>query len=93
MEHGAAVVVEEGFRRCALGDDHVVGFEFDVEIFDLLDAVGLHDGHTVDEVLRLDQHAVEIHGVLRRYPQVAARRVLVKRAGLDADRQDFLLAQ
>ena len=65
VEHSAAVVVDEGFRRRALRDDHVVAIKLDVEIFDLLDALGLHDGDTVDEVFRLDQHAVQIHCMVR----------------------------
>ena len=65
VEHSAAVVVDEGFRRRALRDDHVVAIELDVEIFDLLDALGLHDGDAVDEVFGLDQHAVQIHCMVR----------------------------
>ena len=59
VEHAAAVVVDEALRQRALGDDHVVAVELDVEILDLLDALGLHDRHAVDQVLGLDQHAVD----------------------------------
>ena len=57
VEHGAAVVVDEGFRQRPLGDDHVVGVELDMDIFDALDPLGLHDGDAVDQILGLDQHA------------------------------------
>ena len=42
------------------------------------------------EILGFDQHAVEIHRMMRRNPQIALRHVLIERAGLDADRQDVL---
>jgi hypothetical protein len=90
VEHAAAVVVDESLRQCALGDDHVVRVEFDVEVCEALNALGLHDGDAVDEILGLDQHAGEIHRVIGRYPKVALRQVLAERAGLDADRQDVL---
>ena len=57
VEHAAAVVVDEGLRQRALGDDHVVAVELDVKIFDLLDLLGLHDRDAVDEIPGLDQHA------------------------------------
>ena len=60
VEHGAAVVVEKGFRQGALGDDHVMRVEFDVKIFDHVDAFGLQNRMAVDQVLGLDQHAAMI---------------------------------
>ena len=57
VKHAAAVVVDESLRQRAFGDDHVVGVELDVEILDLIDALGLHDRDAVDEILGLDQHA------------------------------------
>ena len=48
------------FRQRALGEDQSWRVELDVEILDLLDALGLHDRDAIDEVLGLDQHAVEI---------------------------------
>ena len=59
VEHAAAVVVDEAFRQRALGDDHVMGVELDVEIFDLLNPLGLHDRDAIDEILGLDQDAVD----------------------------------
>ncbi len=80
VEHGAAVVVDEAFRKRPLGDDHVVRLELDMDIFDRFDPLGLDDGDAVDQILGLDQHAVEIHGVIGRDPQIARRHVLAERA-------------
>jgi hypothetical protein len=40
---------------------------------------------------RLDQHAFEIHCMMRRDPQIAPRHALIERPSLDADRQDVRL--
>jgi len=43
VEHAAAVVVDEAFRQRAVGDDHVMRLELDVEILDFLHLPGLND--------------------------------------------------
>jgi antitoxin component HigA of HigAB toxin-antitoxin module len=73
VEHAATVVVDEAFRESALGDDHVVGFELDVHVLDLVGALRLHDRDAIEKVLGLDQHATafrvsQIHRVVRRDP-------------------------
>ena len=93
VEHAAAVIVDKGFRESALGDDDIVALKLDVEIFHLVHVIGLYDRHAVDEVLGLDQHTLDIHGVVRRYSQIAPRYIWLERSGLDADRQDVLAAK
>ena len=68
MEHAAAVLVEEGFRQRAFGDDHVVAVELDVKIFDLVGALGLHDRAAIDEILGLDQHALRAKPFVKYVP-------------------------
>ena len=62
VEHAAAVVVDEGLRQRAFGEDHIVGVELDVEIFEALDTLGLYDLTPVDQILGLDQDAIEAAG-------------------------------
>ena len=95
VEYAAAAVVDEALRQRALGDDTswVSSSMWKYSTFST--RLGLHDRHAVDQVLGLDQHAaemlvIEVHGVMRRNPQVAPRHVVVERAGLDADRQNIL---
>ena len=95
VEHEPAVVIDKGFRQGTLGEDRMC-VQLDMEILDVFDALGLYDGDAVNEVLGLDQHALEmlvfeIHSMLRRDPEIALRHVLIKRAGIDADRQEVFL--
>ena len=60
VEQAAAVVVDEAFRQRTLGDDHVVVVELDMDVFDYLDTVRLHDRGAVDQVPGFDQHSIEM---------------------------------
>ena len=91
VEYAAAIVVDKALRQRPLGDDHIVSVELDVEIVHLVGALSLHDRGAINEVLGFDQHAVDVHGVVRRNPEVASRHMVVQGAGLDADRQDVFL--
>src|SRR3982074_3226368 len=64
-----------------------------MDVRNLVDALCLKDVDTVDEVTRFDQHSVEIHRVMRRDPQIAARYASRDRTGFDADRQKMRPAQ
>ena len=64
-----------------------------MEVIDALDPLGLNDRHAIDEIDSLDQHPIQEHGVMRRYPQVAARAIHIERACLDADRQHVRAAR
>lgn len=88
LEHEAVVVVNEALSLRALGDDYVVALKLEMKVLDRLDTPRLHNGDAVDKVFRLDQHAVEIHRMVRRNPQIALRHIVVERAGLDTDRQN-----
>ena len=90
VKHGAGVVIQEAFRESTLGDDDVMGVKLDMEILDLLDALGLHDRHAVEEIVSLNQDAIDIHGVVGRDPQVAPGDMILKCAGADTDRQYIL---
>src|SRR4051795_9984772 len=89
VEHGSAVVVDEAFGRRALSDDHIMCIELDMKILNLIDGRSLYDGNLIHQIDRLDQDALQVHGMVRRYPQIAPRHALIDRAGLDADRQDI----
>src|SRR5665213_444314 len=65
LEHAAAVIIDKGLRQRALSDDYIVSVEFDVEIFDLVDMLRLGNRYRINQVLGLDQHAFEVHGVMR----------------------------
>src|ERR1700733_4408034 len=63
-----------------------------MEVLDLVDALRLDDGDAVEEVFALDQYAFEIHGVVRRDPQIALWHIVGQGAGLDANWQHVLSA-
>ncbi len=65
-------VVEIGLAGQALGEEHVVAVELDVEVADLLHLL-LHDRGAVDEAADRHQHAVDEHGVARRQPHLPRR--------------------
>jgi hypothetical protein len=67
-----------------------VALEFEVEVLDPLDRLGLGDRQAVDEKPRRHQHLVEIERVAGRDPQVARRHAMAERAGGDHDRQHIV---
>jgi hypothetical protein len=73
VKHAAVVVVDVALRRRALGDDHIVAVELDMEILDLVDPLRLKDRYQIDQIAHLDQYPFEIHCVMRRNPQLAPR--------------------
>src|SRR6185437_8774281 len=81
----------EGFGQRAFRDDYIVGIKFNMEILDALDVFGLDDRLIVDEIPGFDQNALEVHGMTRRYPEVAARDIVGQRACLEANRQNVFL--
>jgi hypothetical protein len=87
-KHAAAVIVDKSLGRRALGQDHVMRLELDVEIFDALDLIGLQDRDAIDQILGFDQHTIEIHGVMRRDEEIASRHVVAERSRLEANRQE-----
>ena len=76
VEYAAAIVVDKALRQRPLGDDHIVSVELDVEIVHLVGALSLYDRGAINEVLGFDQHAVDVHGVVRRNPEVASRHMV-----------------
>lgn len=56
-EHGAAAVIDKGFRRSTFGEDRVVGFKLYVKILDATLAFGLDERNAIHQILRLDQEA------------------------------------
>ncbi len=93
VKQTAIVIVDIAFRERPLGNDHVVIVKLQMEIFDLFDRLGLHHRYFINEILGLDQHAVQEHGVVRRNPKIASRGLISDRAGLDADRQNVSSTQ
>ena len=86
VEHAPAIIINEGFRQRAFRDDYIVGIEFNMEILDTLDVFGLNDRHIVDEILGFDQNAFEVHGMMRRYPEITPGDIVGQRACLEANR-------
>ena len=77
LEDKGAVVVDKAFGIGVLGDQHVMAFEFDVEIMDVVFTFLVEgDGRAIDEMLGRNQHAVQEHRVFRRDEQVAPRQAL-----------------
>lgn len=93
VKHAAVVVVDVALRRRALGDDHIVAVELDMEILDLVDPLRLKDRYQIDQIAHLDQYPFEIHCVMRRNPQLAPRHTVGQCTCPDADRQDVGLPQ
>ncbi len=93
VEHAAAVIVEEAFGPSTLRQDRVMGFEFDVEILDLLRAVGLIDRNIVDQIFCLNQNPVQIHGMVRRDPEIMCWHIIGQGSGLKTDGQNILAAK
>jgi hypothetical protein len=87
MKHVAAIVVDKALGRRALGENHLMPGELDVEIFDLFDFLRLDNARAVDQPAGRHQRAVEIERVLGRHPQIARRHPIGERPGRDADRQ------
>jgi len=69
-----------------------MALELDVEILDLIHFLGLGHREAIDQILRFDQQAPQIHRMMRRDPEIAPRQIIGECAGLDADRQYVLLA-
>ena len=72
MQHGGAAAIGEGaavagvevaFGRQALGEQHVVRWQFDVPVGHFVRRL-LRDGRVIDQIADRDQHAVEEHGVI-----------------------------
>ena len=59
-EHQPVVAIDKRLGRRAVGEDHIVLVEFEVEVFDPIDAVLLHDRRAVDQMLGLHQYAIDI---------------------------------
>ena len=75
VEQTAGIVVDEALRQRSFGDDHVMRWEFEMEVSNRFNAFRLDDRQAVDEILCLNQHAVEINGVMRRNPKIASRHI------------------
>ena len=58
-----------------------------MDVGNVVDTFGLEDVDAVDEVTRFDQHAIQIHGVVRRNPEIATGYTHLDGTGFDADRQ------
>ena len=69
----AAVAIDKGLGRRALGQDHIVPLELDVEIFEPVDALDLANRHAIDEQPGRHERAVDIERVLGRQKKVPRR--------------------
>ncbi|MCX7376472.1 MAG: hypothetical protein NTY94_07005 [Alphaproteobacteria bacterium] len=80
----AVAGIEVAFAAQALAEHDVVAGEFDVEIGDA-GAAFAQDGGAVFQVADRDQHAIDVHGVVGREPEVAVRAAGAEGVGADAD--------
>ena len=84
-EHVAVAGVEVAFGGRALGEDHRMAGQLDVEVVHRFDALGAGDAGAVHQLAGRDQHAVEAHHVFGRDQQVARRAARAEGAGGEAD--------
>jgi len=73
-EHAAIAVVNVGLGFDALGEDYVVGGEFEMEIFDPLGGVDFHDRTLVYQGAGRDEGAFQVQGVQWREVEISLRR-------------------
>ncbi len=83
VEHPAVVAINIGLGRGALGVDHVVRRQLDVEIADRIDIACHHDGYAVHQLTGRHQNAIEVKRVLGRDMKIALRHTVGQRAGAD----------
>lgn len=88
MKTPPVVALDIAFSRCAFRQNHLVGFEFEMEILNLVDRACLDDRQCIDEVLGRNQDTVEKQRVPRRQPQIAHRDLGRQRTRAHDDRQN-----
>ena len=83
------VTVDIAFRGRTFRQNYLMRFEFEMEIVDLADCIGLLDCHSIDEVLGPNQVTIENQRMPRRQPQVSRRDLGRQRTGAHHDGQHF----
>src|SRR3984957_11903650 len=86
------VDIEQCLGRSALGINHVMAFELDVVVLQLVASNWLiaGDGGPVDQHFSWRQYAVDQHAMARRNVEIGMRHVVRKRRARDANRQRVL---